>query len=260
MSINREELYTYLKRLKLRRIRELLEAGKEEVFSGISDPVELIFEVAQREVIAREETQRQRRFKKARFPDIKTLDDFDFEVQTSVEESRLKDMAELAFIEQNENIVFLGPPGVGKTHLAIALGVAAVEAGYNVLFCRAEQLVDDLYASLADGTFKQELGRYLKYDLVIIDELGFLNLDRTASNHFFQVINQAYEKQSIIVTSNRPFQEWAGLFDDSVVVSAILDRLLHHAHLFNLKGQSYRLKDKFHPPGPRGVRTSTPGS
>ncbi len=248
-----------MKRLKLRRIREILESGEEEVFSGYSDPVELIFQVAQREVLAREETQRQRRFHRARFPDIKTLDDFDFSVQKSVEESTLQELAQLDFIDRAENVVFLGPPGVGKTHLAIALGVAAADRGHDVLFCRAEELVDDLYASLADGTFKRVLGRYGKHDLLIIDELGFLDLDRTASNHFFQVINQAYEQQSVILTSNRPFQEWAALFDDAVVVSAILDRLLHHAHLFNLKGQSYRLKDKFDPPWAQGGEHPNPG-
>ena len=247
MKPDRERLYTYLKRLKLRKTRELLEAGQEEVLSGFSDPLELIFDIAEREVSAREETRKQRRFKKAGFPSIKTIADFDFGAQQTVDEPKIRTLSRLDFMNKSENVVFLGPPGVGKTHLAIALGVSAIEGGYDVLFSTAEQLVDTLYASLADGTFKQRLGRYGKYDLLIIDELGFLNLDRTASNHFFQVINQAYEHQSIILTSNRPFQEWAGLFDDSIVVSAILDRLLHHAHLFNLKGHSYRLKDKLQP-------------
>ena len=259
MSVDREVLYAHLKRLKLRRIREILESGDEEAFSGFSDPVELIFELTQREVTAREETQRQRRFQKARFPAVKTLDDFDFDIQRSVDEDRLRALARLGFVKTSENIVFLGPPGVGKTHLAIALGVCAVEGGYDVLFSTAEELVDDLYASLADGTFKQQLGRYGRHDVLIVDELGFLDLDRTASNHFFQVINQAYERQSIILTSNRPFQEWAGLFDDAVVVSAILDRLLHHVHLFNLKGDSYRLKDTLHSPDVRGVEAPTRG-
>jgi len=152
-------------------------------------------------------------------------------------------LANLDFIRSAENVVFLGPSGVGKTHLAIALGYAAVEAGLNVRFTTAQELADNLYASLADGNFKRELERYGKFDLLIIDELGFLSLDKTASNHFFQVVNQAYERQAVIVTSNRPFQEWSGVFHDSVIVTAILDRLLHHAHLFNLKGESYRLKD-----------------
>jgi len=255
MSVDRDVLCSHLKRLKLRRIRQLVESDDEEVFSGLSDPMQLLFELTSREVAAREETRRQRLYQKARFPAVKTLDDFDFEVQESVDESKMRRLARLDFIEENENVVFLGPPGVGKTHLATALGVCAVEGGYQVRFTSAEELVDTLYSSLADGTFKQKLSRYAKHDLLIIDELGYLNMDRTASNHFFQVVNRAYENQSLIVTSNRPFQEWAGLFDDAVVVSAILDRLLHHAHLFNLKGDSYRLKDKIHPP--RGVKAST---
>lgn len=247
MSVDRDVLCSHLKRLKLRRIRQLVEADDEEVFSGTSDPMQLLFELTSREVAARDETRRQRLYQKAKFPAVKTLDGFDFETQKSVDESRLQQLAALNFIKKNENIVFLGPPGVGKTHLATALGVCAVERGYQVRFTSAEEMVDELYSSLADGTFKQRLGRYGRHHLLIIDELGYLNMDRTASNHFFQVINQAYENQSLIVTSNRPFQEWAGLFDDTVVVSAILDRLLHHSHLFNLKGNSYRLKDKIHP-------------
>ncbi|MFW6143066.1 MAG: IS21-like element helper ATPase IstB [Desulfovermiculus sp.] len=228
MSVDREDLCAHLKRLKLRRIRQLVEAEDDEVFSGPSDPLEFLFELTTHEVQARDETRRQRLFRRAKFPAVKTLDDFDFEVQKSADESKLRKLARLDFIDKNENVVFLGPPGVGKTHLATALGVCAVEESYQVRFTSAEELIDTLYSSLADGTFKQRLRRYGKHDLLIIDELGYLNLDRTASNHFFQVINQAYEKQSLILTSNRPYQEWAGLFDDPVVVSAILDRLLHH--------------------------------
>jgi DNA replication protein DnaC len=116
-------------------------------------------------------------------------------------------LANLDFVRAAENVIFLGPSGVGKTHLAISLGHLAVEAGYNARFTTAQELADSLYASLADGNFKRELERYGKCDLLIIDELGFLSLDKTASNHFFQVINQAYERQAVIVTSNRPFQE-----------------------------------------------------
>lgn len=152
-------------------------------------------------------------------------------------------MANLDFLRSAENVLFLGPSGIGKTHLSIALGYEAFKAGYKVLFITTQELTSQLYASLADATFQRELDRLGKYHLLIIDELGFLSLYKTASSHFFQVINQAYECQSVIITSNRPFQKWFGLFYDAVIVTAILDRVLHHAHIFNIKGDSYRLRE-----------------
>jgi len=237
-------LETALKRLKLRRIRELLASEPERAqLAEFTDPLQLVNYLVTQEVIAREATQREQRVRAARFPQTRTLADFDFDFQPAVSEQQLLELAELDFIQRAENVLFLGPSGVGKTHLALALGHAAVEAGYRVRFTTAEELTGQLYASLADGTFRRELDRYSKFQLLIIDELGFLALDRTASNHFFQIINQAYERQAVIVTSNRPFQEWSGILHDPVIVTAILDRLLHHAHLFNLKGESYRLRE-----------------
>ena len=239
-----ESLEAGLKRLKLRRFREILESDAErEQLMRFKDPLSLVTYLVDQEVMARDATQKELRFRAARFPSGKTLDKFDFGLQPAVNEARVRMLANLDFVRAAENVIFLGPSGVGKSHLAISLGHLAVEAGYNVRFTTAQDLVDNLYASLADGNFKRELERYAKFDLLIIDELGFLSLDKTASNHFFQVINQAYERQAVIVTSNRPFQEWSGVFHDSVIVTAILDRLLHHAHLFNLKGNSYRLRE-----------------
>lgn len=237
-------LQTGLKRLKLRRVREILESdGEREKLTQFKDPVTLVAHLVSEEVTARNETQKELRLRAAKFPGLKTLNDFDFEIQPAVNEARVRMLANLEFIRAKQNVIFLGPSGVGKTHLAVSLGYEAVKAGFKVRFTTVQELADNLYSSLADGNFKRELERYGKFDLLIIDELGFLSLDKTASNHFFQVINQAYEQQAVIVTSNRPFQEWSGVFYDSVIVTAILDRLLHHAHLFNLKGDSYRLKD-----------------
>ncbi len=236
-------LNTDLKRLKLRRIRELLGQEKvQERLSSFDDPIEMVGYLIGQEVSARDETQREKRLKGARFPVAKTLDEFDFGAGISIREEEIRALESMEFIANRENVVFLGPPGIGKTHLAIGLGIAAVEAGYSVRFITAGRLIDNLYASLADGTFKRELKRLGGLDLLVIDELGFLSLDRTASDHFFQVINAAYERQSVILTTNRPFQEWAALFDDAITVSAILDRLLHRAHIFNMKGESYRLR------------------
>jgi DNA replication protein DnaC len=244
--IDWDALNSGLKRLKLRKIRDLLgKEGIREQLASYDDPIELVAHLVDEEVAARDRTQKEKRFRQARFPAAKTLQDFDFSLQPSVDEEHIRSLAQLEFVRQRENVIFVGPAGIGKTHLSIALGIEAVEAGYKVRFITAGQLVDALYSSLADGTFKRELKRYDAFDLVVIDELGYLSMDRTASDHFFEVINQAYENQSIILTTNRPFQEWAGLFDDAITVSAILDRLLHHAHLFNMKGDSYRLRQHF---------------
>ncbi len=238
-----EMLESGLKRLKLRRVREILESDDaRRQLEQFDDPVELVKHLVQQEVLARDATLRENNLQQARFPGIKTLEGFDFSFQGSVEEAHIRKLATLDFMETAENVLFLGPSGVGKTHLSIALGYEAIKAGYKVRFITAQDLTSHLYASLADGTFERELKRFGKYHLLIIDELGFLSLDKTASNHFFQVINQAYERQPIILTSNRPFQEWSGVFYDALIVTAILDRILHHAHLFNLKGDSYRLK------------------
>jgi len=225
--IDWDALNSGLKRLKLRKIRDLLgKEGIREQLAIYDDPIELVAHLVDEEVAARDRTQKEKRFRQARFPAAKTLQDFDFSLQPSVDEEHIRSLAQLEFVRQRENVIFVGPAGIGKTHLSIALGIEAVEAGYKVRFITAGQLVDALYSSLADGTFKRELKRYDAFDLIVI----------TASDHFFEVINQAYENQSIILTTNRPFQEWAGLFDDAITVSAILDRLLHHAHLFNIIG------------------------
>ena len=196
-----ETLEAGLKRLKLRRVRELLESDSgREGLAQFKDPIALVAHLVNEEVVARDATQRDIRLRAARFPGHKTLGNFDFGVQPAVNEARVRMLANLDFIRSAENVVFLGPSGVGKTHLAMALGYAAVEAGLNVRFTTAQELADNLYASLADGNFKRELERYGKFDLLIIDELGFLSLDKTASNHFFQVVNQAYERQAVIVT------------------------------------------------------------
>jgi len=142
-------------------------------------------------------------------------------------------LANLDFLRSAENVLFLGPSGIGKTHLSIALGYEAVKAGYKVLFITTQELTSQLYASFADATFQRELEGLGKY----------LSLDKTASSRFLQVINQAYERQSVVMTSNRPFQKWSGVFYDAVIVTAILDRVLHHAHILKMKGDSYRLRE-----------------
>ena len=175
---------------------------------------------------------------------IKTLDGFDFSFQTTISKEKLNELANLSFIDRKENVIFLGPPGVGKTHLAISLGVKACESKYTVMFLTANDLIAQLTGSLADRTLHQELKRLSQYKLIIVDEIGYLPIDQVGANLFFQFITSRYEKGSIIITSNKSFSNWGQIFADNVLATAILDRLLHHANVVNIKGESYRLKDR----------------
>jgi DNA replication protein DnaC len=243
MDANRfEELTLGLRRLKLRRIREVLEDYNRLAVAQQLSYLDFLAGLIQEEVQARDDTQYQKRLKGARFPSHKTIEAFDFRFQTSVSRHEVLELARLRFVEEHKNCVLVGPPGVGKTHLAIALGLKAIEAGHRVYFTTAQDLVDDLYATLADGSFRHRMRSLLAHDLIIIDELGFLPMDTTASNHLFQVVSQAYERRSLIVTSNRPFQEWGSVFATATIATATLDRLLHQAHILSLQGDSYRLR------------------
>jgi len=239
-----EELCQGLRRLKLRRIREVLEDYNRLAVTQQLSYLDFLAGLVQEEVAARDETQHTKRLKAARLPCHKTIEDFDFQFQTSVSRQTVLELARLRFIENHENCVLVGPPGVGKTHLAIALGLKAVEAGYRVYFTTVQDLVDDLYATLADNSFRSRLRTLLANDVIICDELGYLPMDATASNHLFQVVAQAYARRSLIVTSNRPFQEWGSVFASTSIATATLDRLLHHVHILNLQGDSYRLKER----------------
>jgi DNA replication protein DnaC len=181
---------------------------------------------------------------KARFPFVKTLEEFDFSFQPSIREKEIIALGSLDFVEKRENIVFLGPPGVGKTHLSVALGIKACMAKFRVAFITAQKLLEELLLSAKDGSLLDKLLGYSRLNLLIIDELGYMPVTKEQANLLFRLVSMRYEKGSIILTSNYNFNEWGEIFSDQVVAAAIIDRLVHHARIFYINGTSYRLKGK----------------
>ncbi len=196
------------------------------------------------EVKKKTESSVRAKINKSRLPYLKTLEEFDFTYQPSLKEKEVIRLSSLEFIEQNGNVIFLGPPGVGKTHLSVGLAMKACIARYRVLFTTAQKLIEDLMLSKRDGGIVEKLMAYSRLHLLIIDELGYMPITREQANLLFQLISMRYEKGSIILTSNYNFDEWGKVFEDNVVASAIIDRLVHHASIFYITGSSYRLKNK----------------
>lgn len=239
-----ERLVDYLRKLRLLKSGERLEALLQQAAADDLPYAEFLEQVLGEEVAAKTSKNIAMRTAMARFPFVKPLETFDFGYQPSIDRRQVQTLASCHFIEHGENVIVLGPPGVGKTHLSVSLGLKAIEAGYRVFFTPAAHLIASLTKAHAEGRLEERLKFYTTPRLLIVDEIGYLPIERTGANLFFQLISRRYERGPMILTSNQSFGAWGEVFGDRVIATAILDRLLHHAITLNIRGNSYRLKDK----------------
>ena len=240
-----DELHRQLGYLKLPFMREHVEELARQAATDGWSHAEFLARLADGEAAQRQDRARARRIRQARFGVLKTLDQFDFTWPAKINRLAVRNLFRLKFIQDKANVLLVGGVGLGKSHLAIALGYAACEAGFRVRFSTAIDVINTLSAAHNTGRFETELKKYIRPDLLVMDELGYLPIDKHGADLLFQIISHRYERGSIVLTTNKAFKHWPSIFNnDSTLTSAILDRILHHAETFVIEGKSYRMKDR----------------
>jgi DNA replication protein DnaC len=243
-----DELCRQLSYLKLPFMQAHVEELARQAAAGQWSHADFLARLVEGEAALRQDRARARRIQQARFPVLKTLDQFDFTWPTKINRPAIQNLFRLTFIQERANSILVAGVGLGKSHLAIALGYAACEAGFRVRFATAIDIVNTLSAADKAGRLVQEMKKYTRPDLLVCDELGYLPIDKRGADMLFQIISQRYERGSIVLTTNKVFKHWPSIFNnDSTLASAILDRLLHHAETIVIEGKSYRMKDRIEP-------------
>ncbi|MHB2029911.1 MAG: IS21-like element helper ATPase IstB [Acidimicrobiales bacterium] len=251
-------LSSKLRKLRLGHAASVLEAHHQRAINEKLGYLEFLGRLVDDELQTREHKGLDKRMRTARFPVLKTLEEFDFAFQPSLDVKLIKALADCEFVAKHETILFVGPPGVGKSHLATALGVKACMRGYSVLFTTIQHLASQLSAAIADLSLEKLIGQYVEADLIVLDELGFTPLNKVVADHVFRIVSERYERGAIILTSNKPFDLWGEMFADPILATAVLDRLVHHAHIIPITGESYRTKDRKPPANGRPKAKTDP--
>ncbi|MEE1257713.1 MAG: IS21-like element helper ATPase IstB [Lachnospiraceae bacterium] len=243
MSTTYQQLNTSLDTLKLFQMKEHLEEVSNFVSQNKLSFSDGLLKLCNYEIDHKTEVASKSMIKAAAFPFVKTIEDYDFEFQPCVNKQEILELATLRFMENAENIVFLGSSGVGKTHLATSIGIVAASKRYSTYFIKCHDLLQQLKRAKLENRLENKLKYINRYKLLVVDELGYLPIDKEDSNLFFQVIDMRYEKKSTILTTNINFNDWDSIFNDAIVANAILDRVLHHSKVITINGRSYRVKD-----------------